>query len=378
MFDNDAQQRLFYRIAIAATKGVNAEVAIRLEERGISHRDFFDLPSHRLAEALGLNRRRLIDSESRHDAYVRARAELDFVERHGITVSYITDSDYPKQLREMSDAPVALFILGRLDTDAGHTLAIVGTRNATPYGTGFCRTLVEAVATDAPDTWIISGLAYGIDGEAHRQALANGLPTAAVVAHGLGMVYPASHRGLAAQIVREGGAIVSAYLHDERPYRGRFLERNRVIAGLSDAVMVVESDIKGGAMSTAAAAFDADREVFALPGRASDMSSAGCNLLIRRQKAELITSPDELLKSMGWCVSKQREDPKQHNLPLFDDPSASLVYDVLRTTYDPAGIDQLCAGTGLPANELLAILTELEFDGHIIRYPGNRYALAPR
>lgn len=255
---------------------------------------------------------------------------------------------------------------------------MVGTRRATPYGLAVTESLVAGLHDEAGDVSVVSGLAYGIDAASHLAALKNGMTTIGVVGHGLGMIYPAAHRDLAARIVAEGGAIVSAYLHDVKPFRSHFLERNLVIAGLSDAVIVVESALKGGALSTAAGAAEIGRHVFAVPGRITDEASAGTNHLIATGRAEVATTPADIVTQTGWQKIIQREGSGSQPQPgLFEKlpPEQEKIVMALRTFKDPVSIDTLVRLTELPTHVVLSATSEMEFCGILLRWPGSRYQL---
>ncbi|MDE6254635.1 MAG: DNA-processing protein DprA, partial [Muribaculaceae bacterium] len=305
-----------------------------------------------------------------------ARKEMEFVERHGIRVYYLGDDDYPMLLSETGDAPVVLYQLGETDLDAEHIMNIVGTRRNTAYAVSFCETFIKALAEYFPDIVIVSGLAYGIDSLAHKGALENGLPTVAVVAHGLDTIYPAAHRDLARRIVKSGGSIVTEYPSGTTPFQKRFLERNRIVAGLSELTLVVESPIKGGAMSTANMAFSYSREVGAVPGRISDPMSEGCNLLIRKQKGSLVSSVADVIELMGWRPAGVAVKPKQRNLFPELQGEAHEIYEILKFSSDPLSVDGLYQKTKIHIPVLNSTLTEMEFDGIVVRLPGNRYTLA--
>ncbi len=343
-----------------------------LQEQGIGMREFFGLPDHELAEKAGLRTVSKLDDLSRREAVGRAAEELDFCDRHRIRVLLPDDDCFPSRLLELPDSPTALFQLGECDLNARRVVSVVGTRTPTPYGLHFAATLVEDIASIGR-TLIVSGLAYGIDTAAHQASLEAGLPTVAVVAHGLDTIYPASNRDLARRIVKEGGAVVSEYPHGEKPYRGRFLERNRIVAALADACVVVESEVKGGAMSTASVAFGLDREVMALPGRISDKFSAGCNHLIGRNRAWLINGGRDLARIMNWKSECGVDAAGTRSLfPELDEPQRSI-YDALAGSMEPLSIDELHQRLSLPVAVLMAQLGEMEFDGLVMKYPGNRY-----
>lgn len=310
-------------------------------------------------------------------AWQRAIQEYDFIVKNNIKVYSLFDEDYPWLLREIPDAPVALYKLGDMDLNGEHILALVGTRKCTAYGAAFCREAVSSIAGYIPDLKIISGLAFGIDTAAHESALYSDVRTAAVIAHGLDMIYPAANRMLAKNIIKSGGAIVSEYPSGSKPYAGNFLERNRIVAGLSHITVVAESEIKGGAMSTANFAFNYNRDVGALPGRVSDKSSGGCNHLIRKNKANLITSGLDIMELMNWQPSLVKVDYNQRNLfPELAGNNKAIFEYIKNNNSAPVTIDAIHVGTGISVPQLMASLTELEFDGIINRLPGNRFQIS--
>lgn len=297
------------------------------------------------------------------------------MERHGIVSLSLTDEDYPSRLSDIDRAPVTLFCLGKADLDADRIMSIVGTRHATAYGVRYVAKLVEDLAPYFPGMVIVSGLALGIDSAAHEAALKAGLPTVAVVAHGLNTIYPSQNRDLAKRIIASGGAIISEYPSGVTPYKSRFLERNRIVATMTDAVLVAESADKGGAMSTAAVASSYGRELLALPGRIGDEMSAGCNRLIRSQKALMAGSAADLMSMLGWEPKNVTVAPKQRDLfPELDGPQ-KLIYDALRFSHDPIAVDAIRERSGLQIHDLMAHLGEMEFDGIVERLPGNRFSL---
>lgn len=370
-------KELEQKIALSLIKGINSEFIREMQERGVSVEDFFGYDRRELQRMMNLPPTAGFSMTEKDAALIEARKEAEFVKRHHIQVLFLTDSDYPTRLFHVHDAPVVLYKLGEADLDASHIISVVGTRKATPYGADFCRKFISDLSEYLPDLTVVSGLAYGIDACAHKESLSSGLPTVAVVAHGLNTIYPAAHRSLAQDIIRKGGALVSEYRFGEKPYRQRFLQRNRIVAGISDATIVVESDIKGGAMSTANTAFSYSREVMALPGRISDQMSAGCNHLIRKEKARLLTSAADLLEIMEWQPANLQIDLRQRNLFPELEGKAKQIYDLLRfNNGEPLQADRIHQLSGIGMAELTSLLGELEFDGIIIRYPGNRFSLA--
>ena len=232
-------------------------------------------------------------------AMEHARKELDFIEKHEIGTYFYKDTNYPYRLASCVDAPIILYTKGNVNLDNKHMLSVVGTRMPTERGKDWCRRLVLDLAAQVPDLTIVSGLAYGIDVVAHRAAIEAGIPTIIVPAHGLDRIYPAVHRQVAVQSLDKGG-IATEYTCGTEPERFNFVARNRIVAGLSDAVVIVESKRKGGSLITADMAVDYGRDVFALPGRVEDECSAGCNDLIKRNKAHLIEHAEDLIKNMQW------------------------------------------------------------------------------
>lgn len=372
MKDNE----LTFKTALAMTKGMSASVAVRLEEAGISPADFFAMETSELSAALGISRNMAFEKMMRDEAIFRARKEVELMERHRIKGVFILDADYPVRMMQVPDAPVMVYQLGESPLESDHVINLVGTRKPTAYGLDFCSRLVKDLAAYFPDLIVVSGLAYGIDAAAHRAALEAGVRTVAVVAHGLNMIYPAQHRDLAKSILANGGAIITEYPFGETPYRQRFLERNRIVAALSDATIVAESDIKGGAMSTANTAFSYSREVMALPGRSSDKLSSGCNHLIRKEKAHLITCAPDVIELLGWRPLNMNVDARQRNLFPELDGDAKIVYDTIRYSREPIQTDRIHLQTLIPMPRLMATLGEMEFDGIIIRHPGNRFSIA--
>lgn len=364
---------IVYKIALSMTPGISAEVVRCLAEKGISYSDFFSLNMPDLSALLGPSHDSRFENAHREEALFRARSEVEFVRRHSIRTLFLLDEDYPFLLREIPDAPVVLYVIGKADLNGTPALNLVGTRRCTAYGTSFCASFVRDFAPYYPDAMIVSGLAYGIDASAHCAALENGLSTVAVMAHGLDTVYPAAHRDLARRIISAGGAIVSEYPSGTRPFQRNFLQRNRIVAGLCELTFVVESEIKGGAMSTANQAFSYGREVMALPGRHSDKTSSGCNLLIARNKAHIFTSVPDLMNLMGWRIPALDILPPQKVLFPELEGDQGKVYQFLAKKASPVFIDEIHAATGISMPALMSALTELEFEGIISKLPGARY-----
>jgi DNA processing protein len=300
-----------------------------------------------------------------------AEAELRFIEKYKIQPLFLTDEAYPKRLLNCYDSPTLLFYKGSTDLNASKVVAIVGTRSNTDYGKAFTEKLVADLA--AQEVIIISGLAYGIDAIAHKAALKNKLPTIGVVGHGMNKIYPSQHAALAKEMIAEGGGLITEFFHDIKPDKHNFPLRNRIVAGMSDATILVETAIKGGSMITAKLADGYNRDVFAVPGRTTDKVSAGCNHLIKYNKAILLTDAAELIEVMGWkekktTVKKQRE--------LFIELTADEKNIVsLLQAKDMVHIDEINSGSNLSSSSVASAILSLELQGVVQSRPGKMYKL---
>ncbi|MDR0659872.1 MAG: DNA-processing protein DprA [Prevotellaceae bacterium] len=305
----------------------------------------------------------------------QAEKELEYIQKNNIAALIYTDESYPIRLKNCDDSPTVLFIKGSINLNHAKVVSIVGTRNATPYGLECCERLVEQLGMRGHNPIVVSGLAYGIDVCAHKSALKYGLKTVGVLGTGLNIIYPSQHRSIANQML-EQGALVSDFTSQALLDRNNFLKRNRIIAGLSDATIVVESGEKGGALITADIAMSYNRDVLAFPGRVGDTGSKGCNNLIKKNKAALIESVEDLEYALGWDAAK-KEDAKQ--LPLFTNlgEKESLVVSILEKK-EVETIDSLCRQTEIPISELAALLLGMEFSGYIRSLPGKAYSLLKR
>ncbi len=366
---------LKYRIAFAAIKGMGIELAQLLLDVLPDEVAFFTASSDELRKLLRTHNK-IIERDYRHKLLEMAEDEARFITDNGVNATYFTDQDFPARLLNAPDAPIMLYSKGHCNLNRSKIISIVGTRNATPYGTHFCETLIKDLATYFKDELIIvSGLAYGIDIAAHRAALHNDVATVAILAHGLNTLYPAIHRSTANDIVKKGGALLTDYTSHDYISRGNFLARNRIVAALADCTIVVESAEKGGAMVTAGIASSYNRDVFALPGRATDKYSAGCNNLIRRNVASLITSSDDLLKAMQW--EKDDNTKKQGTQKeLFPEltPEEQAVINLLKKHGEALHVNTIYNTVKIPISQLLGLLIDLEFKGMVTSAPGNKYS----
>jgi DNA processing protein len=287
----------------------------------------------------------------------------------GIQAVVFSDDNYPPKLKNCEDAPLVLYVKGEADFRNRRVLGIVGTRKATPYGRMLCEKLVDGLSHLRP--LIVSGLALGIDGYAHREALKNGLETAAVLAHGLDRVYPSAHSGLAARIEKQG-CLISDYVTGTKPDRENFPSRNRIIAGLCDAVVVVEAAITGGALITADLAASYNRDVFAFPGRVGDLYSAGCNRYIRENRAALIESAADVIAMMNWDDAPKKSKPVQKELFAELPPDEDAVYKLIALSNEMS-VDDICAALPMTPSRIASALLGLELKGHLQALPGKVY-----
>jgi DNA processing protein len=302
-----------------------------------------------------------------------AEKEAEYVTRHSIRTFFYLDNDYPFRLRQCDDSPVVFFFKGNCDLDASKILSVVGTRSATPRGKEMCDKIISGLAAGHPDLVIISGLAYGIDIASHKAALSNNLPTIAVLANGLKTIYPSIHK-LTADAMLKNGGLLTDFLSDALPERNNFIKRNRIIAGLSDATLVVESGVKGGALITADIAGSYNRDVFAVPGRPEDQWSAGCNSLIKSNKAAMAESSDDIEFFLDWKPAKSKP-PIQRTLFSEMTDTEKMIFDLL-SKENELTIDSICRTLDLPVYKLSAMLLQMEFKGIIKCLPGNVYRLA--
>lgn len=364
------QDEWLYRLALIRLPGVGAVTARQLLRYG-SPKDIFTMSKKELATIEGIGEklvRQII--QNKNTSLQEARQELLRLETlPDIKLLWIDDVNFPYRLRNCYDSPLALYYTGNADLNCDKTVSIIGTRNATPRGLETCRELIESLTNNS--ILIISGLAHGIDSCAHKSAIAGNLPTIGVLGHGPDHVYPASNKDLAVKMMKNGG-ILTEYPLGTWAEACNFPMRNRIVAGMSDAVIVIESDIKGGSMITADLADSYNRNIFAFPGRTNDKYSKGCNYLIKTRKAEMIENADDFLKQMHWDI-KQRNDVTQ--LKLFDniEPDVAIIIEHLRK--GTLSKDELSYATNLASGTLAMHLLNLEIRGAVKSVPGNRYTL---
>ncbi|PWL39796.1 DNA-protecting protein DprA [Flagellimonas aquimarina] len=299
-----------------------------------------------------------------------AEAEYDFLLKEKLDFSFFMDEDYPKYLKHCIDGPILLFKSGNIDLENRKIISVVGTRNITSYGTAFCETFIEEIAPLNPI--IVSGFAYGVDITIQKAALAKGLQTIGCLAHGLNQIYPKAHKKHAAPIEKNGG-FLTEFWSTSNPDRENFLKRNRIIAGISEATIVIESAEKGGSLVTADIANGYNREVFAVPGRATDKFSKGCNDLIKRQKAHLLTSAAELVYLLGWELEeKEKKTTVQKQLFVELDETEQSIYSYLQLNGKQL-LDTVALECNLPIFKTSSTLFNMEMKGVVRPLPGKLF-----
>jgi DNA processing protein len=362
-------QELIHRIALSMLKGIGPMNARNLVAYcGGVDPIFTDKKLKNTLEKVPGIGPKLIASITDKKVLPAAEKELEYVRKHKLRMLFYLDAEYPKRLRQAEDAPVTLFVKGHANLDETRMVSIVGTRTPTEQGKQLCVELVQGLKE--VNATIVSGLAYGIDIVAHRHALKNGLPTIGCVAHGLDKLYPGDHAVTAKEMVKHG-ALVSE-LPSGSPFApGNFPARNRVIAGLSDCTIVVESGNKGGSLITADIASSYDREVFAFPGRPTDPRSEGCNRLIQQNKAALVNNARDVITLMEW-LPKKKKAPVQAALFTELMPEEQLLLDLIKSK-GKISIDDLCVQSKWSQGKVAGLLLNMEFSGVVRSLPGKVY-----
>jgi DNA processing protein len=310
---------------------------------------------------------------NREEAFEKAAEELKFVEKNGIEVLFYTDTGFPKRLKNCIDSPMLLYSKGNADLNFRKIISIVGTRNATDYGRQLCEELIAEIKQY--DVLVVSGLAHGIDVIAHKECLKNNVPTVGVFGHGLDRIYPAANRSTADKMLQNGGWLTE-YPSGTIPGRENFPSRNRIVAGMADATIVVEASLKGGALITAEIANSYNRDVYAFPGRLGDVYSEGCNFLIRNNKAGLLSCVADLAYHLGWEKPTDAKPVEQFLLPLDLADDERTIFYILQQQSVPMAIDDLTIKTNMPMSQLAMHLLNMEMQGFIRSLPGKTYRVS--
>ncbi len=357
---------LRYKIAFSRLPGVTiADVETVCDTIG-SCQAFFDDPR---------SLPHTFTDEALEKALTDAQRIIADIEQHHISAIAFDEPRYPERLANCPDAPIILYTCGNADFNVKHVVSVVGTRHATPYGRNFVNDLVSRLADKLDSLLIVSGLAAGIDIAAHSAAVSAHIPTVGILAHGLDHIYPSEHRRFASQLIeRKCGALITEYPYNAAIHKSNFLARNRIIAGMSDAVVIAESAVKGGALSTARFARAYDREVLALPGRRTDIYSAGCNHLIASNLGRMIQSANDLIDIMNWKAKKTADaSPTIPMLTLTDDEQTVIDYI---TAHGDSQMRDISRALKTPLHKATALLVSMEMRRLIVKMPGSLYSLA--
>lgn len=367
---NNRETVLFYSIALTQIKGLGRISIRQILEKGISAQELFGAVAGHDCEATSVLGRYPIECirKNMDTAFRIAEAEMKLIEKHQIRTFIWGEEEYPYRLKECPDAPLVLYAMGTYPLNSPRMLAVVGSRKATCYGLSQTEKLIRGVAAVKP--CIVSGMAYGIDACAHKAALDCELPTVAVLGNGLGTVYPYSNRKLFGQIM-ENGLLITEFLYNDTPETYHFPLRNRIIAGVSDAVAVMEAKQRSGALITADLAFSYNREVFAYPGRITDEMSEGCNHLIAQNKAVLVTTPQDLVEGMGWNDGQLQLFPSMKPALEMSGDEQKL-YGLIQYLVHP-DIDSLVENSSFSIPTITYLLLSMECKGLIKSMSGNRY-----
>lgn len=302
--------------------------------------------------------------------FTAAEKELNFVLKNSYQIVFQTDDQFPKRLLNCYDAPVLLYLNGHCNLNAGKIISIVGTRNNSEYGKQIAEQFIAELPTE--DLLILSGLAFGIDGIAHKAALKNKIPTVGVLAHGLDRIYPMQHKNLSKEMLAEGG-LLTEFRKGVLPDKHNFPKRNRIVAGMSDATIVIETAKKGGSMITAELASSYNRELFAVPGKITDTKSSGCNQLIKDNKANLFSETADFLEWMGW--QDKQKMPKKQRILFYEFTKEELVIADLLSNNEAQSIDTLYLKSGLSSSAFAAAILSLELQNAIESLPGKMFRL---
>ena len=374
---NIMEQEIFYAMALTRLTNFNYQQALELYRAMGSAQMLFE---HRneIGDILKDCSPRLMEALKDWDEPMRrAEAELRFMEEHRVRAITLNSDDYPQRLTECPDAPIILYYSGNADLNQAKVISVVGTRQITVYGQDLIRRYISELKKFCPQALIVSGLAYGVDINAHRQALENGYETVGVLAHGLDQIYPYRHRDTAAEMLNHGG-LLTEFMSQTNADKPNFVRRNRIVAGMADAVILVESAAKGGGLITAEIAQSYDRSVFAFPGNVGQPFSEGCNNLIRDNGAALISNAQDFVKAMGWMDESLRQranaDGIERNLFPELTPEEQQVVDLLQQTND-LQLNIINVKTGIPIGRLTALLFQLEMKGVVRPMAGGTYHL---
>ena len=364
-------ETLAYKIALSLIPGIGSVTARNLIAYIGSVEGIFLEKEKNLMKIPGIgevNAQKVV----RQDVLERAKREVDYILKNEIKTFFYLDEDFPTRLKNCSDAPIILYFKGNANLNERRIISVVGTRNATNYGREICDNLIRSFSEQNYPLLVVSGLAYGIDVQAHKACLKHNVPTVGVFAHGLDKIYPALHTPIASKMLENGG-LITDFISETIIDRQNFLRRNRIIAGLADATIIVESAEKGGALVTADIANSYNRDVFAFPGRANDPFSRGCNKIIKFNEAVLVENAADIEKAMNWDVKTSATKTYQTSLFVESSPEEQKIIDLLKA--GDRFVDEITIETQLSMSRVSALLLGLEFKGMVISLPGKMYRL---
>ena len=365
-----SKELLLYKIGLTLIRGVGDVNGKKLVAYCGGVEAVFKENKQNLLKIPGIGQS-IVNSINDSKILLRAEEELKFIEKYKITPLFYLDDNYPMRLSHCVDSPILLYYKGNANLNSEKIISIVGTRNSSIYGRSVCEEIIKDL--HPMNVLVVSGLAYGIDTCAHKASLKNGLKTIAVLGHGLDTIYPQQNKNLSKELLKNGG-LLTEFLSKSKPDRENFPKRNRIVAGLSDAVIVIESGKKGGALITANIANSYNRDVFAVPGNLGEKLSEGCNNLIKTNRAALIQSAEDIKYIMGWKNEVQVSIPKQRKLFVKLSEEEKIVYNILKEKNE-IDIDTLRFASGLSMSKVAAVLLNMEFERIIISLPGKIYRL---
>jgi DNA processing protein len=367
-----SSDKLLYQIGLTMIPGIGSINAKKLISYIGSEEAVFKEKKSQLIEIPGIGEI-LADEIINQDILKNAEQEINFINKEKINTVFYLDKNFPERLKHCEDSPVLLYYKGETNFNSQKILSIIGTRNATNEGKEITEKLIEDLAVVGHKPIIVSGLAYGIDIYAHKAALKNNLQTFAVLGHGLDILYPAQHKSIAEKIITQG-ALITEFTSKSRIDKQNFVKRNRIVAGISDATIVIESAEKGGALITAEIANSYNRDVFAFPGRINDKYSEGCNKLIKINKAMLIENYKDLEYILGWNITEKKKNEVQTLLFYDFTDDEKKIIQVLKLE-NGLMIDTISSRTQLPMSKVSALLLNMEFAGILKCLPGKIFSL---
>jgi DNA processing protein len=362
---------LLYQIALTQINLIGCVQAKKLIEHFGNAADIFKAPKKLLSSIEGIGEIKASYIKNFVD-FSDAEKEIKFIEKHTIEPLFITNPNYPKRLLHCYDAPTLLYYKGKANLNQPKILSIIGTRTNSAYGKEITETIIQEAQQH--QALIISGLAYGIDSIAHKAAVQHNLATVGVLAHGLDVLYPAQNKVLAKEMIAAGGGLLTEFMQNTKPDKHNFPKRNRIVAGMCDAMIVIETATKGGSMITAEIAYTYNKDVYAVPGKTTDAKSAGCNKLIQQNKAVIFTNTQDLFTEIGWQPTNTKA-PKQKELFINLNENEQIIYNII-SQKNNVQVDEIYLQSGLSSSIVAACILNLELQNIIIGLPGKVYKIS--